>query len=246
MNPKFNSKYGSLTEIWWRTPQEDFLLADLYARAYAGLGVGAWLLTSIGIILTVLDWATEDMSGMILWGSLSLAFGAVGLYYMSKSGRSKLMAAKSRLQYQEAKAMKEKTEETMKKEFLFAQSDLHETLHDGLNRAKDFTQVINLFSEMTIVSKEALDRVKKLYSENKLYDYNLNEPKEIEAFQEVDSYKCYDDIYQHLFQVIDQISRCKDAAEREAEVDFQQQTDRLIELIPDVSASLEGYTRRQV
>lgn len=242
LNPEMRDKYGMLTDVWWRTPQEDYLSADMYSRAYFGVGIISWVFTSISLFLSLLAWTSQSSTSLIIGLTFSLALGVVGLNYMTKSSRYKKKAQDELKLYKKSVHLKRVTERKLKETSLSVQHELHQTLNKGLEDAQDFKQIIHFLSQMSWISKEGLEDVKSIYGEGKTYDYNVNEAKEIEAFQEVDSFKVYDDIYHHLYQIIDQINRCKEAAEKEQPQEFQYQTDRLIELLPDVSELLNSYS----
>lgn len=230
-NPKMAEKYGYLMEKWWRVPEEDYLYAQVGMRVYTGFAVALWIFSSLSIVADIIFFLSNQMGGVLVTTAIALVFGIYGLFQLNKSNKFKRIYTQEKNKFDKAILKRPDTDHALANLYSITESDVSRTLNKGLKNANSFRQFVNILDEIVLIVKQAQEETKHIYQKNKIYDYNLYEQKEIEAFKEVDSYITFEKITQQFHQLLEHTLNAREYAETENEGQFQFSIENLLNLL---------------
>lgn len=230
-NPKMEEKYGYLMDKWWKVPEENYVYALAGMRIYTGLATLLWIIACIGIVATTVLSMGDTVGLSIGVGFISLIFTVMGAFQFAKSNQFKKVYKEEREKFENASKNLYEVKNELKNVNTQANQRLQVQLKGALTNAQSLKEFISTLNTMSIITNQAKEDLKSIYQSNKVYDYNLYEAKEIEAFKEVDNYLAFEEESNHLHHLFELISECKTMAEEQNQDGFQLAIEELSETL---------------
>lgn len=234
VNPKFTEKYEGVMKKWWSAPEDDFLLSDFGYRIYTGIAILLWFFGSIGILFTVINALSSNQSSLVGWIIFSVIFTLSGFLMILKGFNYRRIYKVKLQQYNDATKIKLQIDKKIKKCFNETEEDISLTLKEDLNTHSSFPALLSSMENLIEKGKNAQKEINSTYGKNRIYEYNINEKVEIDAYASVDSFKCYEEYMDRLGKIITALREAKKSAYEEDDKGFKKAIEQLIVLLPNM------------
>jgi len=221
--------YKNKLSKWGRDPKEKAMVFDLATRMFLSATISTWVVSSGGLIFALISYFEQDFSSMRASIFFSLLLAATGFSLHSSSADYEEKHGEEIERYQKAKEGRILTERLVGTITLSTTSAVKDKLRFLLENNISLKKLdIEIGSLLALISG-ARTSIKEVYNANKTYDYNVNEPYEIEAFSKVDAFLSYEIAGEKLDKVFSLVESLRVSLERGGE-DLQEVVEKILSL----------------
>lgn len=197
---------------WWNEPEDNVRYYDLKSKGYVSMNVFTVCCSILFAIFSIIYYINNN-SIFLIWASLTVLGVLFSISFYTLAKKTNKDSINEETAFNNAINNKYAIDSLLIRFVEDKKKDLEQNLVETLKTNTNLFELEDIFFNMISGINEFQRELEDLYQQHKVYNYNINEPMEVEAYSKVDSFKTYEEMSDHLNEVLKICYNCKQIVE---------------------------------